>query len=52
VIPAGEQVEIVLSNVRNPPSGGMYYFNARVESPGDVPLMRYIGTWVVGIYRP
>jgi Protein of unknown function (DUF2808) len=52
VIPAGEQVEIVLSNVRNPPVGGMYYFNARVESPGDVPLMRYVGTWIVSIHRP
>jgi hypothetical protein len=52
VIPAGEQVEIVLSNVRNPAVGGMYYFNARVESPGDVPLMRYVGTWIVSIYRP
>jgi hypothetical protein len=50
-IPAGEQVEIVLSNVRNPPIGGMYYFNARIESPGDVPLMRYVGTWILGIYR-
>jgi hypothetical protein len=51
VIPAGEQVEIVLSNVRNPMIGGMYYFNARVESPGDVPLMRYIGTWILSIAR-
>jgi hypothetical protein len=50
-IPAGQTVQIWLSNVRNPPTGGMYYFNARIASPGDVPLMRYIGTWVVGIYR-
>ncbi len=51
VIPAGTPVQVVLSNVRNPPTGGMYYFNARISSPGDIPLMRYIGTWVVGIYR-
>jgi Protein of unknown function (DUF2808) len=51
VIPAGTPVQIVLSNVRNPATGGMYYFNARINSPGDIPLSRYIGTWVLGIYR-
>lgn len=50
-IPAGTPVEIVLSNVRNPTTGGMYYFNARVESPGDLPMMRYVGTWVLSIFR-
>lgn len=51
IIPAGLPVQVVLSNVRNPQTGGMYYFNARISSPGDVPLMRYIGTWVLSIYR-
>jgi Protein of unknown function (DUF2808) len=51
VIPAGLPVQVVLSNVRNPQTGGMYYFNARITSPGDVPLMRYIGTWILSIYR-
>lgn len=51
IIPAGTPVEIVLKNVKNPSSGGMYYFNARVESPGDIPLMRYIGTWILSIYK-
>jgi hypothetical protein len=50
-IPAGTPVEIVLSNVRNPSSGGMYYFNAQIESPGDLPMMRYVGTWVIGIFK-
>jgi hypothetical protein len=50
-IPAGTPMEIVLSNVKNPSSGGMYYFNARVESPGDLPMMRYIGTWMLSIFR-
>jgi hypothetical protein len=52
VIPAGTPVEVVLSNVKNPDSGGMYYFNCRIASPGDVPLMRYIGTWILSIDRP
>ncbi|MGM0455661.1 MAG: DUF2808 domain-containing protein, partial [Cyanobacteriota bacterium] len=48
-IAAGNDVEIVFSNVRNPRFGGMYYFNARVFSPGDLPMARYLGTWVLNI---
>lgn len=48
-IPANSSVEIVLSNVKNPPFGGVYYFNCQVLSPGDAPLLRYIGTWVLSI---
>jgi len=48
-IPAGNKIEVVLSNVRNPRFGGMYYFNANIRTPGDVPLMRYVGTWVLSI---
>lgn len=48
-IPAGSSVEIQLSNVRNPSFGGMFYFNCQVLSPGDVPLLRYLGTWVITI---
>lgn len=48
-IPAGGEVEIQLSNVRNPNFGGMFYFNCQLISPGDVPLLRYCGTWVISI---
>ena len=47
-IPAGSSVEIQLANVRNPNSG-VYYFNCQVLSPGDTPLLRYLGTWVISI---
>jgi Protein of unknown function (DUF2808) len=50
-IPAGKAFEIVLSNVQNPRSGGMYYFNASITAPGDLPLKRYIGTWVISLSR-
>jgi hypothetical protein len=50
-IEAGKSVEIVLSNVQNPRSGGMYYFNCYISVPGDVPLKRYLGTWVMSIFR-
>ncbi|MDZ8185344.1 MAG: DUF2808 domain-containing protein [Nostoc sp. ChiSLP02] len=48
-VPAGSGVELVLSNVKNPSFGGMYYFNCQVLSPGDVPLLRYMGTWILSI---
>lgn len=49
VIPAGTPVQVVLNNVYNPKNGGMYFFNARIGSPGDIPLMRYVGTWILSI---
>jgi hypothetical protein len=48
-VPAGSAIEVVLSNVKNPSSPGMFYFNCQVLSPGDVPLLRYRGTWIIGI---
>lgn len=48
-VPAGNNVELELSNVENPAFGGMFYFRCRILSPGDVPLLRYLGTWIIGI---
>lgn len=48
-VPAGNEVELILSNVKNPSAGGMFYFNCSIMSPGDVPLVRPIGTWVLDI---
>lgn len=49
-VPAGTRVDIVLSNVRNPRTPGIHYFNALVRSPGDnLPLLRYVGTWILSI---
>jgi hypothetical protein len=48
-VPAGSNVELVLSNVQNPAFGGMFYFNCQVLSPGDVPMLRYLGTWLISI---
>jgi hypothetical protein len=48
-VPAGSNVEVVLSNVRNPSFGGVFYFNCQVLSPGEIPLLRYAGTWVLSI---
>ncbi len=48
-VPAGKSVELVLSNVKNPAFGGVYYFNCEILSPGDVPLRRALGTWILSI---
>lgn len=48
-VPADTRVEIVLSDVRNPNRVGTHYFNAMVRSPGDLPMMRYLGTWILSI---
>lgn len=48
-IPAGTSIEVVLSNVQNPGDGGTYFFNCQVASPGNTPLLRYVGTWILNI---
>lgn len=48
-LPSGSKVEVVLSNVKNPSFGGTYYFNCQILSPGDVPLLRYLGSWILTI---
>ncbi|MCU0567636.1 MAG: DUF2808 domain-containing protein [Oculatellaceae cyanobacterium Prado106] len=51
VVPASTRVEIILSGVQNPRQVGTHYFNALVRSPGDVPMARYLGTWILSIGR-
>jgi hypothetical protein len=48
-VPAGSRVDLVLSNVQNPSFGGVYYFNCQVLSPGDLPMLRYLGSWILSI---
>lgn len=48
-IPINQEVVLVLSNVRNPYFGGLYQFDARVRSITDLPILRYVGSWVIGI---
>lgn len=48
-VPADKSAEVVFSNVKNPAFGGTFYFNCEVLSPGDVPLRRYLGTWILSI---
>ena len=48
-IPAGTNLELVLNDVKNPRSRGMYQFNVMIESPGDVPLLRTLGGAIIDI---
>ena len=49
-IPAETAVEVVLRNVKNP-TAGTYYFSCRINSPTDTGLARYVGTWIISIFR-
>lgn len=43
------QVELVFSNVKNPDSGGTFYFQGQILTPGQVPLRLSVGTWILSI---
>jgi hypothetical protein len=47
-VPANSRVEIVVP-VRNPTRIGTHYFNASIRSPGDLPILNYVGTWILTI---
>jgi hypothetical protein len=48
---ANNKVEVVLSNVKNPPFGGTFYFDCQVLAAGDLPIREYLGTWILTIGR-
>jgi hypothetical protein len=50
-ITATRDVEIVMSNVKNPTFGGTFYFNAQAMAAGSIPVRLYLGTWILSIDR-
>jgi Protein of unknown function (DUF2808) len=42
-------IEVVLNNVQNPDSSGMFYFTCNVKSSAEFPVARYLGTWILSI---
>jgi hypothetical protein len=48
-IPAGSNVAVIIDQVFNPRNQGMFQFNVSTISPGDLPLAKYVGSWVVSI---
>ena len=47
---AGNSVELVFSNLKNP-SSGTYYFICDILTSGQIPLRVYVGTWIVSFSR-
>jgi Protein of unknown function (DUF2808) len=43
------EIQLVLSNVKNPDLSGMFYFNCQVKSSAEFPVARYVGTWILSI---
>jgi len=50
-ITESNEVEIVLSNVKNPRSGGTFYFQGQVLAAGEIPVRLHLGTWILSIGR-
>jgi hypothetical protein len=48
---ATNDVEIVMSNVKNPTFGGTFYFTGQAMAAGSVPVRLYLGTWILSIDR-
>jgi hypothetical protein len=48
-VPAKANVEMIFSNVKNPDNPGVFYFECLIQAPGDVPIMRQLGTWIITI---
>lgn len=44
-----KKVELVFSNVKNPRSGGTFYFQCQILTPGQVPIRLHVGTWIISI---
>ncbi len=48
-IPVDKSGYAVVMKVFNPSKAGMFQINALSQSPGDMPISRYIGSWNVDI---
>ncbi len=51
-IAAGQEIRLVLSNVRNPSAAGIYRVEARVRGTEPNPLFRKVGNWLITIDDP
>ncbi|MFQ3614881.1 MAG: DUF2808 domain-containing protein [Cyanobacteriota bacterium] len=51
-IAAGQEMRLVLSNVRNPQAAGIYRVEARVRGTEPNPLFRNVGNWLITIDDP
>jgi len=47
-VPVGKTIGVYMSVV-NPPSAGMFQFNALAQAPGAVPISGYLGSWLIQV---
>jgi hypothetical protein len=50
-VPVGKTIGVYM-NLFNPFNVGMYQFNALAQAPGDVPILGYLGSWLIQIDPP
>ncbi len=48
-IPSGKENYAVVMKIFNPRKRGMFQFQAFAQSPGDIPISTYLGTWNIDI---
>ena len=48
-IPVDKKGYAVVMKIFNPTKSGMFQFNAMVQSPGDLPISYYVGSWNISI---
>ena len=47
-LPVGEDYAVVMK-IFNPNKTGMFQLNALAQSPGDIPISVYLGSWNIDI---
>ena len=47
-VPVGKTIGVYMQ-VINPPSAGMFQFNALAQAPGAVPISGYLGSWLIQV---
>ena len=49
IIPSDDHSYAVVMKIFNPDQAGMFQINAVAQTPGDVPISTYIGSWTIDI---
>lgn len=49
IIPADDYSYAVVMKIFNPDQAGMFQINAIAQTPGDMPISTYVGSWTVDI---
>ena len=50
IIPSDDQSYAVVMKIFNPDQAGMFQINAIAQTPGDLPISTYVGSWTIDIH--